>query len=184
MRFLVSLLWLSQAVADEVVVKSMAEVQNDPVRAAICMADYRGFDSNCIPSALCKELKITQGWQVCMDDVWPAIRAGTCLVYAVGAADEIGFDLDMGALGCEVHTFDPTVTLADKLSQNVTFHKWGLYGGDRNASSAMKFENRKYGKIEGEMYHLEDAIEKLGHRGRTITVFKIDCEGCEWEVRY
>jgi hypothetical protein len=116
-----------------------------------------------------------------MDDILTA-GIDKCLVYSFGIADEWGFDKDMGAIGCEVYAFDPTVSLPEKLAPNVIFHKWGLFGGSRNDSAAMKFENNKYGKIDGEMYHLGEIIYKLGHQGRNISIFKIDCEGCEWEV--
>ena len=107
------------------------DLNESNVKKALCMADFDGFENNCIPSALCKNLKQTQGWTVCLDDI---LAAGiqNCLIYSVGVADEYGFDLAMGAMGCEVHAFDPTCTLPEKLGPNVTFHKWGLYGGGKS----------------------------------------------------
>lgn len=32
----------------------------------------------------------------------------------------------------------------------------------------------------GEFFSVEETLEKLGHQGRTIDIFKIDCEYCEW----
>ena len=151
------------------------------VQKAACLADYSESRQNCLPVAFCARVLHTQGWRVCLDDIY---RRGVenCLVYSIGIADEWGFDRDMGALGCEVHSFDPTVSLPRDLAPNVTFHKIGLYGGGANSSLATKFKHGKYGKIDGEMYHIADLMEKLGHKKRMISVFKIDCEGCEWEV--
>lgn len=162
-------------------VVSYLQLQDDPVKKAICMADFSSMNTNCIPPVICANLMQTQGWTVCLDDI---LKAGVqnCLVYSFGITDEWGFDKDMGALGCEVHSFDPTVSLPEHLAPNVTFHKWGLFGGSRNDSAAMNFKNDKYGKIDGEMYHLGEIIFKLGHQGKNLSVFKIDCEGCEWEV--
>ena len=98
---------------------------------ASCLID-RQF---CSRRAHCNDIRRYQGWRVCFDN----FNLTNCLVYSVGIANEYQFDIDMGKLGCEVHTFDPTVDLPEKLGPNVFFHKIGLYGGNLNESTAANF---------------------------------------------
>ena len=120
-------------------------------------------------------------WTVCIDDLFD--DDGRCLVYSIGIANEWMFDVNMALMGCEVHMFDPTVKLNFNLpGGNAFFHHWGLYGGRREQSSAVKYSSPQYGNIQGEMKTLLEVRTLLGHENRTISVFKIDCEGCEWEV--
>ena len=81
-----------------------------------------------------------------------------------------------------MHSFDPTVNHPRNLAPNVTFHHWGLYGGDKQGASAT-FTHKVYGKIEGEMVTIDEMIEKLEHTEREISVFKMDCEGVFFSSR-
>lgn len=126
-------------------------------------------------------------WELCLDDLYSSYdntNITNCLVYSVGISNDFAFDLNMGRLGCEVHMFDPTVNYPYEFGKNCYFHNWGLYGGPKNISYSVKFHSKWYGKIQDEenMFTIDEIIEKLGHQNRTISVFKIDCEGCELEV--
>jgi hypothetical protein len=93
-----------------------------------------------------------------------------CLVYSVGSNNDISFESAVkSTMGCEIHTFDPTVPTAKFVGNNVaTFHEWG-FGKD--------------GSELGPAYKsAATVIKELGHTGRTIDIFKIDCEGCEGVV--
>ena len=46
----------------------------------------------------------------------------------------------------------------------VNYHKFGL------------------GTDEGTFKSLKTVVSMLGHNNRTIDIFKIDCEGCEWST--
>ena len=99
-------------------------------------------------------------------------------VYSVGIADNWQFDEAMGRLGCEVHSFDPTVDLPSELAQRVTFHKMGFaYAGIGETKLA-----DAYNAVDGPLLSLEQVADRLGHRGRRLDVLKIDCEGCEWGI--
>ena len=119
-------------------------------------------------------------WTVCLDDLYD--DDGRCLVYSIGIANEWMFDVNMAMMGCEVHMFDPTVNLLNFNLPKAFFHHWGLYGGKLEQSSAVKYSSPQYGNIQGEMKTLLEVRALLGHENRTISILKIDCEGCEWEV--
>lgn len=135
--------------------------------------------SDCAPTYDCENPVNVPGHTVCLDDLYD--ENGDCLVYSFGVWTEWGFELDMGRLGCEVHMFDPTVTLSANITDRVFFHKWGLFGGSINESASAHFTHEIFGKVEGEMKQLDEIKSILGHRGRDLSILKIDCEGCEWE---
>uniref|UniRef100_A0A7S3XCQ9 Methyltransferase domain-containing protein n=1 Tax=Picocystis salinarum TaxID=88271 RepID=A0A7S3XCQ9_9CHLO len=101
-----------------------------------------------------------------------------CLVYSIGSSYNFIFEEGMHkhAPNCELHIFDGTVNLTRRalppeLEENgFRFHNWNLqiHGG----TDANGFPSKT----------LEDTLETLAHVGKTIHVFKIDCEGCEYSV--
>ncbi|KAI2489284.1 methyltransferase domain-containing protein [Fragilaria crotonensis] len=104
-----------------------------------------------------------------------------CLVYSIGSNGNFAFELDLQRQlpNCEIHVFDPT-DYSQQMEQSgldrSNYHSWGL------KSSYGKPMTVKKG-LEGlEFVSLPDTMERLGHTGRTIEIFKIDCEGCEWST--
>jgi hypothetical protein len=142
---------------------------------------------------------------VCGVDVLAA-KAKTssgCLVYSIGSNNNIFFEAAVSNfIGCEIHTFDPTLSKPFVGDQYATFHPWGLGEDGKNDS----FENKKWISKS-----LATFVRELGHENRTIDIlkvcsitytipicftvdspeicfssvisaysFQVDCEGCEW----
>lgn len=99
-----------------------------------------------------------------------------CLIYSVGSHDDFSFEVEVkNVLGehCEVHTFDPADYSRGAKKAGSIYHQWGI---SNVAGTSEKGEIMKT---------LRQTAEELGHIGRTIDIFKIDCEGCEldsWET--
>ncbi|KAL7541661.1 hypothetical protein ACHAXR_011118 [Thalassiosira sp. AJA248-18] len=100
-----------------------------------------------------------------------------CLIYSVGSNGKAEFEKAVKEeIGdhCEVHTFDPVShnnrngDFKTALHPYSTFHHWGL------SNEALAKDNPKKYKT------LQQTMAELGHTGKTIDVFKIDCEWCEW----
>jgi hypothetical protein len=107
-----------------------------------------------------------------------------CLVYSVGSNGKPEFEQGVKEeIGehCEIHTFDLKASnkrfgqFEEKLKPHATFHHWGL--GTEAEAAAFKATG-KGARIKT----LEQTIDELGHRNRTIDIFKIDCEWCEWST--
>lgn len=95
-----------------------------------------------------------------------------CLVYSVGSNNDFSFEeavlRDISA-ECEIHTFDHTIGQAPSnlpTGGTVIFHPWGLAGSSQGPN----------------MKTMATIVRELGHEDREIDIFKIDCEGCEWET--
>lgn len=102
-----------------------------------------------------------------------------CLVYSVGSNGKVEFEKAVKEeIGehCEIHSFDlksynrRNGHFKDALEGYSEFHNHGL-GTEGQA-------NRKPDVFKT----LKQTMEELGHTGRTIDIFKIDCEWCEWFV--
>jgi hypothetical protein len=104
-----------------------------------------------------------------------------CLIYSIGCNGQFEFELDMHrvAPNCEIHIFDPT-DYSQKMRENGLngdhYHAWGLKPSSDYDESSLP-EN-----VKGLTFKtLTESMEQLGHLGRRVDVFKIDCEGCEWK---
>jgi len=100
-----------------------------------------------------------------------------CLVYSVGSNNDFSFEQSvLKEIGhhCEIHTFDfgnyagGAAKVGHRLHNGenktaVNYHQIGL--GEDNPP---QFKS------------LKTVVNELGHNNRTIDIFKIDCEGCEW----
>ncbi|CAJ1938118.1 unnamed protein product [Cylindrotheca closterium] len=97
-----------------------------------------------------------------------------CLVYSVGSKNEIEFEKAVHHfLGCETHTFDPTLEEEFKGHEYAVFHPWGI---------GLDGEQHEVGKHSFISRSLQTIIAQLGHTKRTIDILKIDCEGCEYRA--
>ncbi|KAG7345203.1 methyltransferase domain containing protein [Nitzschia inconspicua] len=103
-------------------------------------------------------------------------RNQRCLVYSVGSYNDIKFERAVKSdIGCEIHTFDPTLRTPFVGNDYADFHPWGL----GKEGEIVRVENPD---LEFTTQSVENVMKKLGHVGRKIDIFKIDCEGCEFEA--
>ena len=134
------------------------------------------YQRNWEPAISCQHERRIGSWGdggkwVCDPHRIPKKPTNSCIVYSVGSNNE--FDFEEGILAdispeCEIHTFDPTV--GDSPSNlpahgKILFHPWGLAD-----------------QTEGPYKTLSTIVDELGHTGKEIDIFKIDCEGCELET--
>ena len=107
-----------------------------------------------------------------------------CLVYSIGSEGK--YEWEDGLIKkigrhCEIHIFDPGnyARPNDVERNNIHYHKLGLgssYDSDYKASISL---NALKGK-QPDLKTFPEILKTLGHENRTIDVFKIDCERCEW----
>ena len=101
------------------------------------------------------------------------------MVYSIGSFNEISFEKAVKQfVGCEIHTFDPTLTENFVGSDYATFHPWAL--GIDGQDFAFPGIDRNITRVKSKS--LATIISELGHTDRKIDILKIDCEGCEWKV--
>ena len=98
-----------------------------------------------------------------------------CLVYSIGSHGDVSFERavqDQIGRHCEIHVFD-IVNYSNRVNSiggGVQFHHWGI-----SNTTSTDARGRHYKT-------LQQTYLELGHSGRTIDIFKIDCEGCEWSI--
>jgi len=72
---------------------------------------------------------------------------------------------------CEIHIFDSWLaTYRGPSPPGLILHPWGLEG-----VADAHLGRRDY-------MTLGETVERLGHGGREVDVFKVDCEACEWHT--
>lgn len=108
--------------------------------------------------------------------------APKCIVYSIGSNGKFDFEIKVQEElpNCEIHIFDFTdysQAMRDAGVTSAHFHAWGLKSHD----GRMNVKALKAGaKAKGIMKSMQETVRELGHEGRAIDIFKIDCEGCEW----
>jgi Methyltransferase domain len=99
-----------------------------------------------------------------------------CIIYSVGSRGNYEFEdgiiNEVGKI-CEIHVFDFSGDYGrpQNKAKNIHFHKWGLQASSQDRSK------------EGQFYTFPEILKQLGHEDKTIDIFKIDCEGCEWTTQ-
>lgn len=132
--------------------------------------------------------RLANEWEVCLDrpahekEAYRISSWAECLAFSIGIGNHWEFEDALVSKGCEVHAFDPTLTLLEKHHRHV-----------RNASSLLQFHyvglgnngsrmyQGMYGSISSDasMMQLDEMFQRFAGN-RHVTVLKIDCEGCEW----
>ena len=111
-----------------------------------------------------------------------------CLVYSFGSNGNFYFErhLHSVAPNCEIHVFDPADYSYEMNGAGLNgsnCHGWGLKASYESDKEMIKtaYSDEMDSKLRGLKFKsLAETVEILGHVGRRIDIFKIDCEGCEW----
>ena len=106
-----------------------------------------------------------------------------CLVYSIGCAGDFSFEYALAERydkQCEIHVFDPAnwERKEDVEKKKIHYHAWGIKSSyDLESKSVVWPKGRR-----GGFKTFEETLDLLGHHNRTVDLFKIDCEGCEWST--
>ncbi|GFH62202.1 hypothetical protein CTEN210_18678 [Chaetoceros tenuissimus] len=99
-----------------------------------------------------------------------------CLIYSIGSCGDFSFEISMqkmlGIETCEVHTFDID-DYREKVPNdlNIFFHHYGI-----DSKSWIDEKGKRFKTIE-------ETMKELNHfELEAIDIFKIDCEGCEYDT--
>ncbi|XP_043246991.1 uncharacterized protein LOC122394298 [Amphibalanus amphitrite] len=142
------------------------------------------FDWPEVPTSSCKRMFkmgglasgkgcLTDGDKhVCLDEPLSLAAAhDDCLIYSFGINYDWSFDEAARAFGCEVHSFDPSIDYPEgRRSDGITFHHFGI--GRNNHTNVYGWQ----------IYTLDQIMDILGHKGRTIHYLKMDAEGGEFDM--
>lgn len=111
---------------------------------------------------------------VCLTDGVAPVYS-QCLVYSFGINHQWNFDLAMEKFGCQVYSFDPSMTInqRDPVRRRIRFYRLGLDG-----------QNRLHPTKKWTMRTASSIYEKLSkrHGTRPIDVLKLDVEFAEWDA--
>lgn len=131
----------------------------------------------------CPNLKNRGNWYDCNSS--PFVVRKPCLVYSFGINYDFRFDDVMADLGCEVHSFDPSMGNTGKhiRKTGVHFHPIGIGGKSYDdVIPRMDQYTKKDPKKMWKMRTLRQIIESLGHEDRHLDILKVDIEAYEWGV--
>ncbi|XP_059147906.1 uncharacterized protein LOC131935510 [Physella acuta] len=144
--------------------------------AAAMMASYM----NPPPRYQCKNLAKIGNWPVCQDE--PYVVKAPCIVFSFGIDNDFSFDDALGALGCNVSSFDPSMKKETHVrSPQVTFYNMGLGTVNTNGFTP----NRDAYVRDAQTWQirtLKGFTKHLGLENRVIDVLKFDIESYEWQV--
>ena len=114
-------------------------------------------------------------------------RGRKCIVYSIGSSGRFGFEraVQERMPSCEIHTFDFfDYSRSIPRDLKIHFHAWGLepsYDVTLLVDQGFSYNRMAWRDINrGEFKTIAQTMQELGHEGKTIDLFKIDCEGCEW----
>jgi hypothetical protein len=181
-------LWDQRRRARQEITKSKSRPKSCPDDR--CFYDYFEPEAVCLDDERFGDATNSKRYQaygdgpkfVCgVDRVSESAKKGNCLIYSVGSNNQIDFEVAIRKFigNCEVHTFDPTVKPETYVGKNYSiFHDWGFGEDSKNFS----INHKTRGPFEWTTMSLKTAMQKLGHTNRTIDIFKMDCEGCEYKV--
>ena len=108
----------------------------------------------------------------------------SCLIYSIGSNGQYGFEDTLAERfdnRCEIHVFDPGSfdRPTENPPRNIHFHPWGLKASvEASVNPVLMQKDKNMGKLQFKSF--PEILKALGHEHRTIDVFKIDCELCEW----
>jgi hypothetical protein len=89
------------------------------------------------------------------------------VAYSLGVNDDVSWDLDMAALGCQIYQYDHTIDGLPVDHPNFHWFKKGIAARPT---------------ADGVLDRLEHLIARNGHTDRDDLILKMDIEGFEWEV--
>jgi len=114
-----------------------------------------------------------------------------CLIYSFGSKGKFEFESGIAALldgaPCEIHVFDMgdyVRKIPIEYKHMINYNRWGLKGSREQSQLRQGAFNSTNpdGSARYTFHTLQETIDILGHNNRIIDVFKIDCEGCEWDT--